>query len=228
MAALSKTQVDHLGDRLRNGPHSEADLRLLDEYRLSFGPSYEFVLHRLREHSQAPTGRFPKSTPSIVEKLRRESIRLSQVQDIAGCRVIVTNIAQQEKLANELRSDFPSMIIVDRRKTPSHGYRAVHIIVEVGGKHVEIQARTALQHQWAEISEKASDVIDATIKYGGGDDFWRPLLLQSSDFISSCEDMEGVNFDATNRKRLKSYRNSILKILGYMLLLLDKTKERKA
>ena len=63
---------------------------------------------------------------------------------------------------------------------------------------------------------------------GGGDDFWRPLLLQSSDFISSCEDMEGVNFDATNRKRLKSYRNSILKILGYMLLLLDKTKERKA
>ena len=38
---LSKTQIDRLGDRLRTGDISEADLRLLDSYRRSFTDAYE-------------------------------------------------------------------------------------------------------------------------------------------------------------------------------------------
>jgi ppGpp synthetase/RelA/SpoT-type nucleotidyltranferase len=36
--------------------------------------------------------------------------------------------------------------VIDRREKPSHGYRAVHVIVECGGRMVEIQVRTELQH----------------------------------------------------------------------------------
>jgi len=40
---ISKTQLDRLGDRLRKGDISEADLRLLDQFRRSFSDAYETV-----------------------------------------------------------------------------------------------------------------------------------------------------------------------------------------
>ena len=76
MAALSKTQIDRLGDRLKKGFPSDDDLRLLDEYRLSFGAAYNLVIRTIRDKLHLePTGRPAKSTSSIAEKLLRESIR---------------------------------------------------------------------------------------------------------------------------------------------------------
>src|SRR5215211_9553152 len=100
---LSKTQVDRLGDRLRKGNITEADLRLLDQYRRSFSEEYEAVVEAIRkELGLEPTGRPAKSTTSISDKLRRESIRLTQIQDIAGCRLIVADIAAQERIMASL------------------------------------------------------------------------------------------------------------------------------
>ena len=160
---LSKTQVDKLGDRLRKGDITEADLRLLDDYRRSFSEAYEFVVRAIRNDlGLEPTGRPAKSTTSIIEKLLRESIRLSQVQDIAGCRLV-----EQNGTVTLLQKLFQGVTVVDRRKNPSHGYRAVHLIVRHEGKLVEIQVRTSLQHLWAELCEKEADVFDPLIKYGG-------------------------------------------------------------
>jgi putative GTP pyrophosphokinase len=188
---LSKTQVDRLGDRLRKGDITEADLRLLDSYRLSFAEAYEQVAERVRaELRVALTGRPAKSTSSVAEKLRRESIRLSQIQDIAGCRIIVADLAEQESVVADLKRLFDLVTIVDRRLQPSHGYRAVHVVIRQGGKLVEIQVRTALQHLWAEQSEKASDVVDPMIKYGGGDAMIQDLLRVSSDGVAHLESLE--------------------------------------
>ena len=97
--SLSKTQIDKLGDRLRKGDISEADLRMVDDYRRSFSEAYEFVFGAIRsELGLEPTGRPAKSTSSITEKLLRESIRLSQIQDIAGCRLVVPGIEEQDEL----------------------------------------------------------------------------------------------------------------------------------
>ena len=191
-ANLGKTQIDRLGDRLRGGSHTESDLRLLDDYRRSFGEAYEAVLRTIRQHGKLPTGRLSKSTFSIVEKLRRESIRLSQMQDIAGCRVVVASVVEQEQFIASLRTVFPGASVIDRRDKPSYGYRAVHIIAEISGKPVEIQVRTALQHLWAEVSEKFSDVLDPAIKYGGGSDEWRSLLTSSSKAVASYERLENT------------------------------------
>ena len=173
----SRTQIDRLGDRLRRGNHTESDLRLLDDYRRSFGEACEAVVRTIRSRA-SPTARLAKSTLSIVEKLRRESIRLSQMQDIAGCRVVVTDVVQQDQFVASLGTDFPGASVIDRRENPSYGYRAVHIIVDISGKPVEIQVRSSLQHLWAELSEKSSDVLDPTIKYGGGPDEWRTFLMK--------------------------------------------------
>ena len=187
---LSKTQVDRLGQRLKDGSHTEDDLRLLDEYRRSFAAAYEIVAGTLRKRGALPTGRLAKSTLSIVEKLRRESIRLSQMQDIAGCRVIVRDVLEQDRFVAGLKIDFPELIVSDRRETPSHGYRAVHVIVKMSGKLIEIQVRTVLQHLWAEVSEKSSDVLDPTIKYGGGEPLWQDFLTKCSKSVASFEEFE--------------------------------------
>lgn len=75
---LTKNQIDRLGGRLRKEDISEDDLRLLDSYRRSFTEGYEDVVGQIRDHlNLEPTGRPAKSTTSIIDKLKRESIRLS-------------------------------------------------------------------------------------------------------------------------------------------------------
>ena len=188
---ISKTQIDRLGDRIKRGHITEEDLRLLDRYRRSFTPAYDIVVGAIRDKlSLEPTGRPAKSTISIIDKLKRESIRLTQIQDIAGCRIVVADIAEQESVIQSLTGLFPQATVIDRRAKPSHGYRAVHVVVKQNEKLIEIQVRTSLQQIWAELSEKYSDVIDPLIKYGGvsEDDEPAQLILQVlSDKIADVE-----------------------------------------
>lgn len=186
---LSKTQVDRLGDRLKRGSYAEDDLRALDSYRRTFGAPYSEVVEALLRLKLEPTGRPAKSTESLVEKLRRESIRLVQVQDIAGCRVVVADMTEQDQLVTRLCSIFPGASVVDRRLNPSYGYRAVHVIPEIAGKLIEIQVRTSMQHLWAETSERLSDQIDKDLKYGGGPEDFRYLLAESSGVVAQYEEV---------------------------------------
>src|SRR6266511_3686917 len=101
---ISKSQIDQLGVRLKAGNPQHADIRLLDEYRRSFDEAYAHVVTTIRDRLKLqPTGRPAKSTTSIIEKLQRETIRLSQVQDIAGCRVLVRDMAHQDHVVARLR-----------------------------------------------------------------------------------------------------------------------------
>jgi ppGpp synthetase/RelA/SpoT-type nucleotidyltranferase len=61
------------------------------------------------------------------------------------------------------------------------------VVVNHDGKLIEIQVRTSLQQVWAELSEKFSDVIDPSIKYGGGDAVIQQLLQITSKLIANEE-----------------------------------------
>ena len=188
MSNLSKTQIDKLGDRLRKGGITEADLKILDSYRKSYGRAYEKVIRIIQEKLHLePTGRPAKSTSSIVDKLNRESIRLSQIQDIAGCRIVAESIQEQNKIVSQVKTSFSSVVLIDRRLKPSYGYRAVHLIIKVDEKLIEIQVRTILQHEWAELSERFSDKIDPAIKYGGGVSTIQESLLKLSGFMQTMK-----------------------------------------
>jgi putative GTP pyrophosphokinase len=185
---VSRSQIDRLGDRLRGESILQEDLVELDAYRLSFGAAYDTVIGTLRrELDLAPSGRPAKSTSAIRDKLRRESIRLSQMQDIAGCRVICISYRVQDLVVENIASCFANCTIVDRRLRPSHGYRAVHVIVQVNDCPVEIQIRTPIQHLWAEVSEKLADG-DSSIKYGGGSTELAQMLLEVSSLGANVED----------------------------------------
>lgn len=224
---LTKSQVDRLGERLRAGRHSEEDLRLLDEYRLSFQQAYQHVVEVLRvKLNLTPTGRPGKSTSSIIEKLRRESIRLSQIQDIAGCRIVmaediesIDEHAERSILVNEvLCAEFPNARVLDRTLEPSHGYRAVHVIVHAENKPVEIQVRTIMEHLWAEISEKLADLVDPELKYGGGPEEFRRTLMDLSEVVGDMEGPESEAFPsqeawlAAREGHIKNF-NNLLEVL---------------
>ncbi len=89
------------------------------------------------------------------------------MQDIAGCRIEVEDLVEQDRVVEEIKGKFPRAIVHDRRSKPSYGYRAVHLVVDIAGRSVEIQVRTVLQHSWASAAEKLAD-LDPDIKYGGG------------------------------------------------------------
>lgn len=228
---LSKTQIDRLGDRIRRDPLSESDLRLLDDYRRSFGEAYEATVRIIREQLRLePTGRPAKSTGAIIEKLRRESIRLSQIQDIAGCRIIVADIAAQERVVASLRTTFPRASVVDRRANPSYGYRAVHVVASTSGKLIEIQVRTSLQHLWAELSEKFSDMYDPNIKYGGGEELIRSMLAEASDALAMIEESEKRPMNEQHPEELKEWqeivraKEELIEILGGTISDLEERK----
>ena len=187
----SKSKIDRLGERLKANQATEEDLRLLDEFRRSFSPAYESVIRIITDQlGLKPTGRPAKSTTSISDKLNRESIRLTQIQDIAGCRLVVSDIPEQDRVVSDLLRVFPGAKVIDRRTSPSHGYRAVHVVVNLHGKLVEIQIRTSLQHLWAELSEKLSDLFEPAIKYGSGNETARLLLHKNSASIAQIERLE--------------------------------------
>jgi putative GTP pyrophosphokinase len=189
---LSKTKIDQLGERLKRGHLSKEDLEMLDKHRLSYGDAYKHVVEILRRKLQLePTGRPAKSTSSIIDKLHREHIRLSQVQDIAGCRIVVSDITEQDQLIPLICGVFEKSSVIDRRLKPSHGYRAVHIVVTTFGKPIEIQVRSDLQHSWAELSEKVSD-FDPKVKYGGGSASAKELLTDFSELVVLLERHELV------------------------------------
>jgi len=90
------------------------------------------------------------------------------MEDIAGLRLPpCADWHSQDELAQLIEARFPDAFRRDRRKTPSAGYRAVHLIVRgTNGCAVEIQIRTHLQHAWAEIFEKFTDLIGREYRYG--------------------------------------------------------------
>ena len=227
---LTKSQVDRLGDKLKNNLHNETDLKLLDEFRRSFHEAYETTINTIRDRANIdPTGRPAKSTSAIIDKLKRESIRLSQIQDIAGCRIVVATIIEQNVVVSSLCEAFPEKIIVDRRLKPSHGYRGVHIIAQINEKPIEIQVRSTLQHLWAEFSEKLSDVIDPRIKYGGGAEDIQALLQGNTAIVTENENLElnialltKKDLDSDDKIRLEELQNGVSEVRAKMAKHLNK------
>ena len=112
-----------------------------------------------------------KRTPATIAKLRRfPRMKLSQMQDIAGCRAIVTDPAavhelrrahQQSKMKHKLiRED-------DYIANPkTSGYRGIHLVYRYrsdrsdtyNGLQVEVQLRSYYQHAWATAVETAGAI----------------------------------------------------------------------
>ena len=199
---LTNSQIDKLGERLKDGPPSESDLTLLATYRNGFALPAKAVFDVVSELSGLqPAIRSEKTTLSVVAKLKREGIRLSQMQDISGCRVTVENLAAQDVLVDLLLGAFPNSKLYDRCIRPTHGYRAKHVVVRHLGKWIEIQVRTTSQHGWALLSENAADIFHQDLKYGVGDGNVLSDLNWISKQIAEDENA-GIRYEASQMMKM--------------------------
>ena len=114
----------------------------------------------------------PKVFRTTVEKIKRmKSTPIYRIQDIAGLRVDFDGThAIQDGLAELLEEALMSagatrVKQLDLRTTPHSGYRALHLSVDFPAGKAEIQLRTALQAQWANLYEVAADIYGRQIRY---------------------------------------------------------------
>lgn len=165
---ISKSALDKLGTRLTEEISAD-DLAALQQIARAYQAVLGDVKNELTRLGYPATTRV-KTTHTLVEKLRRESVRLSQVQDLAGARIIVPHRPAQDEALADLSKHFEAQGYKckehDRRRRPSFGYRAVHLVVQVGDIPVEIQIRTELEDTWAQIVERLADLWGRDIRYG--------------------------------------------------------------
>lgn len=204
----SKKQTDKAGENLRKEIESVKDesLDILSNWRASHTHPMQIFRNRLERTSnkidkKSFTAQRLKRVPSIIKKLNRFSIRLTQIQDIAGCRAVMTNVNLVNKLYQEsyLRGDLKHELvnINDYITNPkSDGYRGIHLVYKYksdkerkkiyDGLLVEVQIRSKLQHIWATAVETASFFIGQALKLDEGEKDWIIFFkLVSSAFAKS-------------------------------------------
>lgn len=170
---FSKNQARRLGERLKTADCLSAeDLTLLQSLLETYDEALEVAAKQIRDSLDVRVSSRIKNTGTIIEKLRRLGAPLNTIQDLAGMRIVVDEGGRraQDSLVARLSKLFeePARPVkkVDRRADPRSGYRAVHLVVHVNNVPVEIQIRTKLQQEWAELFEKLADRLGRGIRYG--------------------------------------------------------------
>jgi len=126
---MSNSQIDQLGVRLRRGdPVAEEDFVQLQQLRSEYDAPMSTVERILRDHLAIKATSRLKTANTIIDKLRRQTTRLSKMQDIAGLRIVRgMTLTAQDEVVNAIAGRFAGAQVVDRRSKPSHGYRAVRV-----------------------------------------------------------------------------------------------------
>lgn len=207
--AYSKSKVDDAGLALSLNKYKSDDHQLdseiiFDEYRQShLQPLTEATL-QIQSWLSKFEGKYYiaqrlKRKPQILRKLRRFSVRLTQLQDVGGNRVIVDTNEDVDRLRRYIldhlgaQSEFTVQRETDYRilGRDDTGYRSLHILLKARGHTLELQLRSQAQHYWAECIERTSVVYGHHLKEKEGDlgviDYFKLLSRLFFEIESSRE-----------------------------------------
>ena len=203
-----RLELEDLFDEYRKAhltPLSEMTIEL-QEWLAKYGSTY-YIAQRL------------KRKPQILRKLRRFSVRLTQLQDIGGCRIIVTKNSDVDRLLLFLKEcvdkqgDLSIERVTDYRVLgrDDSGYRALHIILSRSSYKLELQVRSRIQHYWAESIERTSVIYGFYLKELEGD----PIVVQYFKSLSDLfYDIEANRLPSTARKlEIAEVRNAAEQII---------------
>lgn len=166
VSTLSKSAVDRLGRRIAGlEPAADGDEGAFRAWLTDYEEARVRTSVAVTARVGLPVASRLKTRRTLIDKLTRDGLRLSQIQDVAGLR-LTGNRIEQDRVAGLVASVFTDCRIVDRRERPSFGYRAVHLIGKVDALPVEVQVRTTGQHEWALLVERLADRWGRQIRYG--------------------------------------------------------------
>ncbi len=178
----------------------------------------------LRVDPQAIIAQRLKRLSSIEVKLRRfHSMKLSQMQDIGGCRAVVKTVDQLDQLASLYKRSLSKnprgrhefMNEDDYVKEPKDdGYRGIHMIYRYHSRakehstwnhlKIEIQLRSRSQHSWATAVEIVDTFTGDTLKVGAGDKDWKRFFALMGTAIAIRERKPLVPGTPTTKDELVS------------------------
>lgn len=146
-------------------------------------------------------------------------MKLRAMQDIGGCRAIVSNEKRVWKVVRDLR-DKKDFKIKDYIRNPKpDGYRGVHLIGNFSSSHgnirsIELQVRTDAQHAWATAVEIIDLFTGQAIKANQGTEEWRRFFRCAGDQIALIESIHLYNQISTQRltgEILRKFRESAIR-----------------
>jgi ppGpp synthetase/RelA/SpoT-type nucleotidyltranferase len=172
---------------------------------------YELIaqLRRQKLGVAGATGARLKRMPSIRRKLANIPGNLNQMNDLAGCRVILPGMEDVEAFLDGIRSGTANEVFREYpyiQAMKPDGYRSHHMVLKFRGagdeavyqgRRVEVQIRTQLQHSWATAVEAVGLYRREDLKAGRGDTNWLRLFRLMSEEFAREEDCEAASAERT-------------------------------
>lgn len=232
---FSRSAVDRAGvtvtDASSTAEQREAAMSVVKNWRAS----HHFPLNSIQMHLRKAARKVDegsivaqrvKRMPSILRKLNAKdtgNMRLSQMQDIGGCRAVVSDpaavhavrsILLNSKMNHKVVAEFPYM-----NEPKATGYRSQHIVLqyqsrrfESYAKHlIEVQIRTRLQHAWSTAVEAVDIFLRLSLKAGDGPADWLEFFRLAANEFADFEGLPraaGPGSDAA-RARLRELRKQL-------------------
>ena len=230
----SKKRVDWAGNILIDEISSKEDknkaIGILDNWRAIHRYPMQIFKKRLKNVSEKMDKESfavqrLKRLPSIIKKLQRvyqgdkPTMKLSQMQDIAGCRVVMPTIKQARELYEKhyLKGHIKHSKVNEKDYImipKEDGYRSIHLIYRYNsdkeGKKdfndllVEVQIRSKLQHLWATAIEIVDFFTRQAIKSNEGQKEWINFFRLVSSAFAIMERTPTISGTPKNKKELYS------------------------
>ncbi len=209
----------------------EGSLVIINNWRSSHSfplNTFQTGLRRRSRHvdSRSLVAQRIKRLSSIQTKLERfRTMKLTQMQDIGGCRAVVENVAKVRQLAAEYRqSDIKHKLAScdDYIQNPKKsGYRGIHLVYRYYSDRketyndlkIEIQIRSPLQHAWATAVETVGTFTRQALKSSQGESDWLRFFALMGTAIAVRENTPPVPETHGNtgdlRKELLEYSTNL-------------------
>lgn len=225
---FNRSQVDVAGEMLVTQPGPDWQwwekydraLTVINNWRSSHSfPLNTFQVWLRRKTHEVDSSSFVaqriKRLSSIAAKLRRfPTMKLSQMQDIGGCRAVVRSVHAVNRLrklyeTSELKHKLDH--VDDYISHPKvSGYRSVHLIYRYysdkkqtyNGLKIEVQLRSPLQHAWATAVETVGTFTQQALKSSQGEEKWLRFFALMGTAIARRERTPLVDDTPTNKKVL--------------------------
>jgi len=229
---ISKSKINNSAILLSNNKkHSKAEideaLEIINSWKSKHSYPLQVFKNRLKRVSEkidknALSAQRLKRISSILKKLNRSydgtkpTMKVTQMQDIAGCRVVMSDIKLVRLLYEKYYSNgnikHKKINIKDYISSPKlDGYRSIHLVYkytsdkgkqEYNGLLVEVQIRSKLQHLWATAVETVDFFTRQAIKSNQGEESWKTFFKLVSSAFARFENSPIVSQTPFNEKEL--------------------------
>ena len=214
---VSKNEINNAAREIRHGCNGDGRLIAIKKVQ-AFREYHLYPLMLIKNHlarnaskisDKIIVARRLKRLSTIIDKLERptldgtssNSIKLTRMQDLAGCRAIVKNLSQLIRLREKLetsRSVHKIVSIKDYLSPKKSGYGGVHIVFSCyenqDEEHdwrkakVEVQLRTELHHAWATSLEIIDTLEQINLKTShDGHEQWRRFFSVAGQLVAHEE-----------------------------------------